>query len=122
MNSFMHMQAYLRLAKVNVAAEECVNASTSPSSMPALLAAFQALYGAACMGRYLMMHAREGQLPALERGIDIVEGAGDEIAAAEAIITYLKQNGHDLDADLSASQVGWSVLSMLSQQACTPAC
>ena len=29
------MQAYLRLAKVNVAAEECVNASTSPSSMPA---------------------------------------------------------------------------------------
>ena len=51
------------------------------------------------------MHACTGQLPALEHGIHIVEGAGDDNAAAEAIITYLKQHGHDLDAGLSASQV-----------------
>ena len=57
-------------------------------------------------GSGLTMHACAGQLPALEHGIDIVEGAGDADAAAEAIITYLKQHGHDLDAGLSATQVG----------------
>ena len=56
-------------------------------------------------GPGLTMHACTGQLPALEHGIHIVEGAGDDNAAAEAIITYLKQHGHDLDAGLSASQV-----------------
>ncbi len=52
------------------------------------------------------MPACAGQLPALEHGIDIVEGAGDENASAEAIIMYLKQHGHDLDSGLSAAQVG----------------
>ena len=53
----------------------------------------------------LHMLASAGQLPALEHGIDIVEGAGDETASAEAIIAYLKQHGHDLDSGLSAAQV-----------------
>ena len=34
--SMVHMQAYLRLAKVDVAADECANSSTSPSGMHAL--------------------------------------------------------------------------------------
>ena len=99
------MQAYLRLAKVNVAAEECVNASTSPSSMPRAGLAMVTC-GLACPGHLPRMPACAGQLPALEHGIDIVEGAGDENASAEAIIMYLKQHGHDLDSGLSAAQVG----------------
>lgn len=34
--SLVHMQAYSRLAKVDVAADECANSSTSPSGMHAL--------------------------------------------------------------------------------------
>ena len=103
----VHMQAYLRLAKMNVAAEECVSASNSPSSMPALPAA---LLNMSPEVQHVLvgppdMHACAGQLPALEHGIDIVEGAGHENASAEAIIAYLQQHGHDLDSGLSAAQV-----------------
>lgn len=78
--------------------------------------------GSSMHGLGLLMHACAGQLPALEHGIDIVEGAGDETASAEAIITYLKQHGHDLDAGLSASQVGYSSFACFhSKSACLPA-
>lgn len=105
MSSMVLMQAYLRLARVNVAAEECVNASTSPSSMPALLAVLPNLSLLEVHGLGPSVPACAGHLPALEHGIDIVEGARDEDASAEAIIAYLKQQGHDLDSGLSASQV-----------------
>lgn len=46
-----------------------------------------------------------GQLPALEHGEGLVDGAGDEYAAARAIIAYLRGHGSDIDAHLSATQV-----------------
>ena len=75
--------------------------------------------GSSMHGLGLVMHACAGQLPALEHGIDIVEGGGDENASAEAIVTYLRQQGHDLDAGLNPSQVGCpSFARFTSKSAC----
>ena len=46
-----------------------------------------------------------GQLPALEKGMDIIEGGGDDSASCHIIIQYLKSHGVDLDAHLSPAQV-----------------
>ncbi len=45
-----------------------------------------------------------GQLPALERGDDLVEGGSDEDSCAQAIAGYLAEHGHDLDAHLGATE------------------
>ena len=83
-----------------------MNASTSPSSMLAVLRCpSRTCHTLDVYGLGPSVPACAGQLPALEHGIDIVEGARDEDASAEAIIAYLKQQGHDLDSGLSASQV-----------------
>ena len=48
--------------------------------------------------------APAGQLPALEHGLDLVEGVGDEFASARTIIEYLRSHGSDLDAHLTTVQ------------------
>ena len=100
------MQAYLRLAGVNAAAEECVNSSTSPSGIyqPPLVILTHCKTHVATQ-RCGKLHAHAGQLPALEHEVELVETAGDGSNAARAIIRYLKEHGHDLDAGLNASQV-----------------
>ncbi|KAK9905474.1 hypothetical protein WJX75_000427 [Coccomyxa subellipsoidea] len=72
----IQVEAYLRLGRIPVSADECTNSSTSPS----------------------------GQLPALEHGLDMIEGVGDEFASARAIISYLQSHGSDLDAHLTTAQ------------------
>ncbi|CAL8472174.1 g11716 [Coccomyxa elongata] len=72
----IQVEAYLRLGRIAASAEDCTNSSTSPS----------------------------GQLPALEHGLDLVEGVGDEFASARAIISYLRSHGSDLDAHLTTVQ------------------
>lgn len=48
-----------------------------------------------------------GQLPALEKGLDIIEGTGDGFASGQAILQYLKSHGVDLDAHLTPTQVSY---------------
>ncbi len=57
-----------------------------------------------------------GQLPALEHGLDLIEGEGDEFASARAITNYLQSHGSDLNAHLSAVQASRATSSPLLYQ------
>ncbi|KAK9799836.1 hypothetical protein WJX73_007324 [Symbiochloris irregularis] len=78
----LEVEAYLRLAQAEVQVKECSSAGAAPS----------------------------GQLPTLDTGAEVVSAAElDGGEAANAIISFLKSNGHDLDAQLDSAQKGLCV-------------